>query len=369
MVRSQFPSTVTMDSSGLPLIEFLSRRFRHITRQEWQRRICEGLVTSSGRMLCSDEVLPAGAVINYYKECVPPIPLPDAEKINVPIIYNKNDVLIIDKPPKLPVMPSGFYLDFNLVDILRKRNKDILFLVPITRLDKDASGLVLCATSRKAASFLHRQVKYGYVEKLYIAGVKDWKYPLPAVIDAPLKKNKTGKEFYLSRVSSDGKSAITEVLGSFNEKCNDNTAITEVLFQYCKDLRSIPDENAYRIVYNKGTSYNSESLSLNDDKISGTVIGNSSPAVIPDNDDDALLTKQTYLILRPRTGRPHQIRVHLAFAGHPLDGDTLYNPIYIDYRYEAETPRLLLHCCYLRFELPDNRGYLEFYSMPDFIKT
>jgi tRNA pseudouridine32 synthase / 23S rRNA pseudouridine746 synthase len=59
----------------------------------------------------------------------------------------------------------------------------------------------------------------------------------------------------------------------------------------------------------------------------------------------------TRVELQPRTGRSHQLRVHLAAIGHPLLGDPLYAPPAI----EAAMPRLALHACGLAFMHPFER--------------
>jgi 23S rRNA pseudouridine1911/1915/1917 synthase len=66
--------------------------------------------------------------------------------------------------------------------------------------------------------------------------------------------------------------------------------------------------------------------------------------------DDATLVNVTI-----ETGRTHQIRVHLAFIGHPVVGDSTYGRK----KFSAPVPRQFLHATYLKFELPCGRGPLE----------
>jgi len=58
------------------------------------------------------------------------------------------------------------------------------------------------------------------------------------------------------------------------------------------------------------------------------------------------------------TGRTHQIRVHLAFIGHPVVGDTVYNKYGGAFggHNESISPRQVLHAARLRFRLPDGKG-------------
>ena len=74
------------------------------------------------------------------------------------------------------------------------------------------------------------------------------------------------------------------------------------------------------------------------------------------HDGDAHTTR---IELEPVTGRTHQLRVHLAAVGHAILGDALY----ADSATHAQAPRLLLHACWLAFEHPGTRQWIEF-SLP-----
>jgi tRNA pseudouridine32 synthase/23S rRNA pseudouridine746 synthase len=65
--------------------------------------------------------------------------------------------------------------------------------------------------------------------------------------------------------------------------------------------------------------------------------------------------------LKPRTGRSHQLRVHMASLGHPILGDTLYAE-----GQARDAPRLMLHAERLGFAHPDDSGRLAFRAPPPF---
>ena len=71
---------------------------------------------------------------------------------------------------------------------------------------------------------------------------------------------------------------------------------------------------------------------------------------------------RTRLALAPRTGRTHQLRVHLQAIGHPILGDALYAPPQV----QAMAPRLLLHACALRLTHPLSGEALELRCDPPF---
>ncbi len=78
------------------------------------------------------------------------------------------------------------------------------------------------------------------------------------------------------------------------------------------------------------------------------------------------LTRQrTLLALEPRTGRTHQLRVHLAHAGHAIVGDALYAEAATDDP-AAAPPRLLLHACTLQLTHPATGTPLHLHSPPPF---
>lgn len=71
---------------------------------------------------------------------------------------------------------------------------------------------------------------------------------------------------------------------------------------------------------------------------------------------------RTLVALKPFTGRSHQLRVHMAYLGHPILGDRFYAPKTIQERAE----RLLLHSCVLEFAHPASGERMRFLSLPDF---
>ena len=71
----------------------------------------------------------------------------------------------------------------------------------------------------------------------------------------------------------------------------------------------------------------------------------------------------SHLLLEPRTGRTHQLRVHLASVGHPILGDALYG----DERVASRAPRLLLHAGVLQFRHPATGAAARFDSPTPFV--
>ncbi len=75
--------------------------------------------------------------------------------------------------------------------------------------------------------------------------------------------------------------------------------------------------------------------------------------------------KFTYIECRLETGRTHQIRVHMAYLGHPLLGDVVYGPKSCPYKLEGQT----LHAKILGFHHPRTNEYIETdASLPDYFE-
>jgi 23S rRNA pseudouridine1911/1915/1917 synthase len=67
-----------------------------------------------------------------------------------------------------------------------------------------------------------------------------------------------------------------------------------------------------------------------------------------------------HLVLTPRSGRTHQLRVHLASLGHPILGDQIYGGRKVTQVADVSIPRVMLHARTLGFQHPSGRGYREF---------
>ncbi len=111
--------------------------------------------------------------------------------IDVPIIYEDKDVIIFDKPADMPTHPSKKQANDTLGNvfarIMTERGGDTLFR-PINRLDKDTTGLLLCAKNQLAASKLS-----GKVDKVYLAVAKGEMNVLSGNIEAPIGREIPGE--------------------------------------------------------------------------------------------------------------------------------------------------------------------------------
>ncbi|MEK7190522.1 MAG: RluA family pseudouridine synthase [Patescibacteria group bacterium] len=211
--------------------------------------------------------------------------------MKIKILYEDANILAIDKPSGILVHPApsrqgGSYEtgpdEKTVVDIFKKKYPKLEI---VHRLDRDTSGVLLLAKNKKAHEFLKKQFQDRTVKKIYHAIVNGWVKDDHGFIKKPIGRSPKDFRRHLSGRGARGemREAITEykVLKRFQAKC----------------------------------SQNSSSCALPRVR-SGTLGNKNFVNTLP----------FTYLEVRPKTGRTHQIRVHMKFINHPVVCDSLYNP-------------------------------------------
>ena len=136
------------------------------------------------------------------------------ENIPIDIIYQDNDIIVVNKPKGLVVHPADGNPDGTLVNAIIAICKDGLSgiggeLRPgiVHRLDKDTSGLLIVAKNDKAHRLMSEQIKNREVRKIYIALVKGVVSENEATIDMPI--GRSTKDRKKMAVRKDGKEAVT----------------------------------------------------------------------------------------------------------------------------------------------------------------
>lgn len=208
------------------------------------------------------------------------------------IVYEDEDIMVINKPADMPVHPAINNFDNTLANALtyyfNQKNEKLVFRC-INRLDRNTSGLLIVAKHRLAGSILADFMKKREIHREYIALAS-------GNLCKPYQSNTC-----ISKQNDDGSfsGTINAPIGRVNESIierfvdfeNGVSAIT-----HFKTLKYFEDVTPY--IKHTSEFLPSKSLSQN-------------PA--------------TLISLKLDTGRTHQIRVHMAYIGHPLLGDSLYN--------------------------------------------
>jgi 23S rRNA pseudouridine1911/1915/1917 synthase len=213
------------------------------------------------------------------------IVIPD---IALPILYQDDDVLVVDKPSGVISHARGRYFDEpSVASFVRQiTHQDGERAGIVHRLDRATSGVMICAKNPEAMTFLQKQFSARKVEKLYAAIIKGTMPSPEGLIDMPIDRNPAKPQTF--HISQTGKQAQTSY----------TTAATN---------------NTYSLLY-----------------------------------------------LSPKTGRTHQLRVHLQELGHPIVGDELYGT--------ESAERLLLHAKSLRIKLPSGDVKTFISSLPDIFR-
>lgn len=162
MVRCRIPR----DAAGLVLLDFLVQRFTYHSRADWSERLVAGRVELGGRPATGTEILAADDVLDYHCGDIPEPPVP----LDVRVVHEDEDLLVVAKPPGLPVHPAGHYFAHTLWGVLRARGYDSLHF--LSRLDRETSGLLLVARNSAAAARYQRLAGEGGVGKTYLVAVE-----------------------------------------------------------------------------------------------------------------------------------------------------------------------------------------------------
>lgn len=182
------------------LIHFLCAHFPFVSETAWRARLNSGMVVNEqGEPLDESAPFVAGDTIFYYREISrenePRIPFDEK------ILFVDNDLIVVDKPHFLPVIPSGRFLRETLLTRLRLRPElqhlNVGEITPIHRLDKDTAGVMLLSHNPKTRHLYQNLFQNKQIRKIYHALAPtrtDLAYPLE--IQSRLVR---GDEFFLTK--------------------------------------------------------------------------------------------------------------------------------------------------------------------------
>ncbi len=192
MTTSTF--SVPESAAGLRLDRFLSERLPEYSRSFIQRLIESGDVTLDGRRVRPGERVRAGQLVQVS---IPP-PQPAgivATPMPLKIVYERPDLLVLNKPAGLVVHPAPGHAADTMANALMARYPNLAVgnaLRPgiVHRLDKGTSGLMVVALADRAYQHLVSQMKQRAVHKEYLALVHGTVKPEHGVIEAPIGRER-----------------------------------------------------------------------------------------------------------------------------------------------------------------------------------
>ena len=202
-----------VDKQGVRLDRYVSEQCPELSRTYAQRLIADGYITVNDRQAKASLKLSIGDRLRVAIPPTAPSPL-SAEAIPLNIIYEDDDLLVIDKPAGLAVHPAPGHPGHTLVNAILSHFprladvSDSLRPGVVHRLDKDTSGVMLVAKNRTAQQNLSDQFKAHSVGKAYLVLVKGRLTPEQGVIEAPMGRDPRNRK--RMAVVTEGREARTE---------------------------------------------------------------------------------------------------------------------------------------------------------------
>jgi 23S rRNA pseudouridine1911/1915/1917 synthase len=183
-----------------------------LSRSRVQRLISDGRVTADGQLVKANTFVPSGAVLVI--DVPPPEPAGiEPEAIALDVVFEDDDVLVVDKPAGLVVHPSPGHWSGTLVNALLARDTVYGGIAGVERpgivhrLDRDTSGLLMVAKTDAAQASLMAQLKARRVKKTYLALVQGSVQAAIGRIEAPIGRDP--KNRMRMAVVPDGRASVT----------------------------------------------------------------------------------------------------------------------------------------------------------------
>ena len=204
---------IVEDSANVRLDAYISSKETNLSRTNIQRLIEEGNILVNGQKKKISYKVQTGDNIE--------INIPEAketsikaENIPVEVVYEDNDIIVVNKPKGMVVHPANGNPDGTLVNAIMAMCKGSLSGIGgeirpgiVHRLDKDTSGLLIVAKNDLAHINMSNQIKDRQVKKIYIALVKGNINENEATINMPI--GRSTKDRKKMAVRKDGKEAVT----------------------------------------------------------------------------------------------------------------------------------------------------------------
>ena len=257
---------VPPEQAGQRVDRFLQARFHWRSRAWVQLLLREHSRDGLGKPLKPARLVRADEEICLYFQPRAAEPEP-ALDVPLPVLYEDETLYVIDKPAGLPVHARGKQRHRAIIHLLRKAHPE-LGLDLAHRLDRETSGVLVLTKNQVANGHIKEQLRRGTVRKQYLTIAHG--LPLAEHFDVALPMRLSTRSAIRMKMEthSDGAHALTH-------------------FEVLERHASTPEQGARPSADGQPSGF-------------------------------------SLLRARPRTGRQHQIRVHLDAAGHPVVGDKIY---------------------------------------------
>lgn len=213
---------LTVREKASRLDSYLAGLLPGLSRSRLQKLIRQGnVVVNQRKARAAQKLEPGDEVCIYLPPPEEPVLIP--EQIPVTVLYEDNNLVVIDKPAGLVVHPSPGHTSHTLVNAILARCPDIKGFEDmrpgiVHRLDRDTSGVMVIAKNPQVQRFLMEQFRSRSVLKVYLVLVKGRLSPPQGMIEAPLGRDPADRK--RMAVVSGGRPATTsykvrEYLGDY----------------------------------------------------------------------------------------------------------------------------------------------------------
>lgn len=161
----EYREEIGPEAAGRSVLAWLARRYRHSTEAAWRERIASGEVRLDGEVALAMDVLRPGQTLVWHR---PPWEEP-VVPLGFAVLHRDEQLLAVAKPRGLPSVPNGGFLEHTLLFRVRRRHPEA---VPMHRLGRGTSGLVLFARTDGARRAVAAEWRAGRIEKEYRALVR-----------------------------------------------------------------------------------------------------------------------------------------------------------------------------------------------------
>ncbi len=287
------------DEIGTRIDKFISDKSQRFSRSAAAKLLESGAVTVNDKAVTKNYKCKAGDRVVILVPEAQPLEV-KAENIPLDIVYEDNDLLVVNKPKGMVVHPAAGNYEGTLVNALLYHCGDSLSGINgvmrpgiVHRIDKDTSGLLIVAKNDLAHAGLARQIKEHSFERAYECVVHGNIKEDELTVSQPIGRNpKDRKKMAVTFKNSKNATTHVKVLKRYGD------------FTHCR--------------------------------------------------------------CELETGRTHQIRVHMAYIGHPVAGDEVYGPRKVQKGLNGQC----LHAKHIGFVHPRSGLWLEFESdLPDYFKA
>ena len=260
-----YTTIITSKYHGRTLLSHLASLYPHSTPQAWQQKLNNCEVTVNGVTATGSESLISGQTLVWNR---PPWIEPDTPQ-HFEVLFDDPHLLAVNKPGGLPTLPGGGFMENTLLRLVQKQTTNAN---PVHRLGRATTGIVLFAKTPQAAAKLGADWNTPRIQKIYWALAQN-------VVQSEVQNDVQHDAQHV--VQNGAQQDVYEILTPIGLVPHPRIGMVWASSPSGKPAKSLAK------VISRTASTTTFEVSLN-------------------------------------SGRPHQIRIHLASIGHPLVGDPLY---------------------------------------------